>query len=109
MLSKIKVYGRVQGIFFRKSVKELADKIGIKGSVRNCADGSVEIIAQGNEDKIKKLYSWIKSNPGFSKIERVTIDNLNENENYKDFIIIKDENYFQDKRKAFENLGKRIL
>ena len=108
MLSKIKVYGRVQGVLFRKNVKEFADKIGIKGSVRNCADGSVEIIAQGSEDKIKKLYHWIKSNPGFSKIDEIAAEDLKTNVNYEDFEILKNGNYFQDKKKALGNFKRSL-
>ena len=44
---EIKVLGMVQGVFFRATTRDVAGKLGLKGTVRNMRDGSVEIIAEG--------------------------------------------------------------
>lgn len=51
----IKIYGQVQGVFFRASAKEEAEKLGVKIFPRNETDGSVFIEAEGEEEKLKKF------------------------------------------------------
>jgi acylphosphatase len=57
----LKIYGDVQGVSFRWRAKEIADKIGIAGWVRNEPDGAVKVVAEGEEaglkDFIKKCYT----------------------------------------------------
>jgi len=69
----IRVFGRVQGVFFRSSVRELAVKLGICGWVKNNPDGSVEVMAQGSDSSIKKLVSFCNVGPQFAKVERVEV------------------------------------
>ncbi|GEM_PF-2592819 len=57
----IRFYGRVQGVFFRATAKEHAQKLGLKGTVRNCSDGSVELIAHGEEEAIQALIAQLSS------------------------------------------------
>ncbi len=47
--------GRVQGVFFRANAKQCAEELGVKGFVRNLADGDVELLAQGPSEKISQL------------------------------------------------------
>lgn len=54
-----KVHGFVQGVGYRAFVKEIADKYNIKGFVRNAFDGGVEVLAEGNEENIKKFMDEI--------------------------------------------------
>lgn len=51
----VRVTGRVQGVGFRAVTYDFAVKLGLKGFVRNCTDGSVEIYAQGEEGKLSVL------------------------------------------------------
>lgn len=73
---KIKVFGRVQGVFFRYSAKIKADELGIKGFARNMPDGSIEIIVQGNDDALDKFMEWIKEGPELAKVEKVDVSHL---------------------------------
>ena len=59
----IHVIGKVQGVFFRASAKEMADKLGIKGFVRNERDGSVYIEAEGEDAFVKEFIKWCKNGP----------------------------------------------
>ena len=54
----IKVFGEVQGVFYRQRTKEKAIQIGIGGYVKNLPDGSVEIVATGTADQLKQLTNW---------------------------------------------------
>ena len=49
------VSGRVQGVAFRYYTQKMAQKLVITGWVRNCADGKVEIIAEGDKEKVNQL------------------------------------------------------
>jgi len=51
------ISGRVQGVAFRYYTQDIAQSLEIKGWVRNCWDGKVEIVAEGEEEKVKKLIS----------------------------------------------------
>lgn len=69
------VSGKVQGVFFRDSTRRKANDLGIVGYVRNLDDGNVEVVAQGNEEKLGDLINFIKNNPGRSKVENIKIHN----------------------------------
>jgi len=71
----IKVYGRVQGVFFRYSAKEKAEKFDIKGFVRNERDGSVYIEAEGEEmENLHEFLEWLRKGPKLAKVERVDME-----------------------------------
>ena len=87
MAKRFVVYGRVQGVGFRYFTWNEAERIGIKGTVRNCVDGSVEIVAEGNDDQLQAFSNWLKVGPKTASVERVLEDNI-ENKRYPDFSII---------------------
>lgn len=69
------VRGRVQGVFFRASTVEEANRIGgLSGFVCNLPDGSVDIIAEGIEEKLKKLVSWAHQGPSRAKVTSVEMN-----------------------------------
>jgi acylphosphatase len=70
------VSGKVQGVFFRQSTKELATALDLKGQVKNLSDGSVEIIAVGEAEQIDRLVRWCWSGPPRAKVEQVAIKDL---------------------------------
>lgn len=57
------VSGKVQGVFFRQSTKEIANQIGIKGQVKNLSDENVQIIATGTKEQLEKFIEWCKKGP----------------------------------------------
>lgn len=67
----IKVHGKVQGVFFRAHAKETADALGLAGWVRNEHDGSVTIVAEGRQEKLKELLQWCKKGPPGAAIDRI--------------------------------------
>lgn len=69
----ISICGKVQGVGFRYSVKEFAEKHQLKGYVRNMSDGTVTVEAEGDTIALKYLTDWLKSSPGLSNIESTEI------------------------------------
>jgi len=65
------VFGRVQGVFFRASVKKIADRMGVLGTVENLEDGSVCICAQGSRQLLEEFLRQIEASPGASQVERI--------------------------------------
>lgn len=65
--------GKVQGVFFRQRTLETAIELGIAGTVRNLADGSVEIIATGPGNALQQLVRWCHRGPSRAKVEDVTV------------------------------------
>jgi len=70
---EIKVYGIVQGVFFRANTRDVAVNLGLRGIVRNLQDGSVEIIAEGNEEDLITLISFAKKGPPSAKVYDIEI------------------------------------
>ncbi|MDK2871919.1 MAG: acylphosphatase [bacterium] len=68
---KAKVYGLVQGVGFRYFVKREAQKRGITGWVRNNADGSVEVLGEGDRGLLEELLNLLHKGPTFASVARV--------------------------------------
>lgn len=67
------VSGRVQGVFFRAATEAAAHRLGLTGWVRNLADGSVELVACGEEAKLMELEAWLWRGPPRARVEQVQI------------------------------------
>ena len=67
-------HGRVQGVFFRASAKEEADCYGLTGWVRNCPDGSVEIVVEGPSEAIEGFCRWCQHGPPYAHVSRVDVN-----------------------------------
>lgn len=67
----ITVYGKVQGVYFRLSTKEHADRLGIKGFVKNQEDGSVYIEAEAALPLVDQFIAWCKIGPERAVVEKV--------------------------------------
>ena len=69
------VYGRVQGVYFRYFVRNVARDLGLKGYVRNLASGdAVEVKAEGEKPRLDKLLEQLKIGTPGSRVKRVEID-----------------------------------
>ncbi|MBI3777455.1 MAG: acylphosphatase [Gammaproteobacteria bacterium] len=66
-----RVCGRVQGVFFRAATEAAARRLGLTGWVRNLPDGSVELLACGEETKLEKLEQWLWQGPPRARVEQV--------------------------------------
>ena len=68
---RMMVSGRVQGVGFRFTARDEAQGLGLKGWVRNCPSGEVEIVAEGREDVLKMLAAWAHLGPPAAHVSRV--------------------------------------
>ncbi|MBS1577110.1 MAG: acylphosphatase [Bacteroidetes bacterium] len=82
------VEGKVQGVFYRQSTREKAMIMGIKGTVKNLADGNVEIIATGTEEQLEQLAHWCHQGPPRSIVTKVSSTPL-PLQPFSNFIIIR--------------------
>ena len=82
------ISGRVQGVWFRASTKEKAEKLGLTGWVMNTNDGKVEALFQGEEKILLEMLSWCHQGPPNSKVENVEIIKQQQSTNvFDDFSI----------------------
>lgn len=82
---KARVKGVVQGVGFRYFVMRNANKLGIKGYVRNCPDGDVELEAEGEKAELEKLIDKVKQGPSLSRVQKVSTDWSEEEKGYRSF------------------------
>ncbi len=68
MAHRLIVKGKVQGVNFRNYTRQKANEYNIKGWVRNLPDGTVEIMAQGEEENIKKFAEWCRQGPPLASV-----------------------------------------
>lgn len=67
----LEITGRVQGVWFRESMRREAERLGVTGWVRNRPDGSVEAVAQGAPEAVDALVEWARSGPPQARVERI--------------------------------------
>ena len=84
---KIKIFGQVQGVFFRENTKRKAEELDLAGWVRNETDGSVSTEAEGEEKDLKELIKWCHVGPELARVEKVKEEYSDKLINYKDFCI----------------------
>lgn len=72
----IKITGMVQGVFFRASTKEKAQKLDIKGFVRNENDGSVYIEAEGETENLMSFIQWCAEGPESARVDRCDVSEV---------------------------------
>ena len=84
----MKITGKVQGVGFRFFVQQQAQKLGINGWVSNKSNGDVEALAQGEKADLEQFIAKVKEGPTFSRVEDVSLNWVNEAEQYFGFEII---------------------
>ncbi len=87
--AKITIIGTVQGIFFRNFVKDEADKIGLKGFVRNLEGGNIEVVVEGDDEDIKPFIEKIKEGPKHAIIKDVRVEEKNWIGDFQDFRVLR--------------------
>jgi len=71
---RMRISGRVQGVFFRDSCQQMARRLGVHGWVRNLADGSVEVAAEGSRDAVDALAAWCRKGPPQAVVVEVRLE-----------------------------------
>lgn len=65
------IHGRVQGVFYRDSMRREAQRLGVAGWVRNRSDGTVEAVVQGDANEVDAIVRWARRGPEHARVERV--------------------------------------
>jgi len=74
---RVKISGLVQGVFFRKYIKEEAEKLGLKGHVRNLDSGEVEVVVEGKDEDVNTMLLVCKKGAPHSEVKGVDVQELN--------------------------------
>ena len=70
---RLVIRGRVQGVFFRESMRQEAARLGVTGWVRNTRDGTVEAVVQGNADAVEAITRWAHRGPEDARVLGVDV------------------------------------
>lgn len=81
------VSGWVQGVFFRDQTQKWANSLSVTGWVRNLKDGRVEVMAEGDEEKVEDLISQLKQGPSLARVENVDVDWEDYKGEFEDFSV----------------------
>jgi acylphosphatase len=70
---RVVVHGRVQGVFFRDTLRRLADQRGVAGWARNVPDGTLEAVFEGDAEGVDRLVAFCREGPRGATVERVDV------------------------------------
>ena len=70
----VAIDGRVQGVCFRLDTRRAALERGVKGWVRNLADGRVEAVLEGEESNVKSMLKWCNAGPPLARVRKVSVE-----------------------------------
>jgi len=79
------VSGRVQGVLFRYETRKTAKSLDVKGWVKNLPDGRVEVVAEGEKDKIDNLIEFLKKGPPAARVDKVDVKTEEYKGEFEDF------------------------
>ncbi len=80
-----RIKGRVQGVFFRDYTRREAEKLSLKGWVKNEPDGTVGAVFQGSESDIEKMIEWLDKGSPQANVTGVMVQECYDDRRYKDF------------------------
>ncbi len=106
---EVHVFGRVQGVNFRSTLKSIADDLHLPGEAQNLLDGSVRIVVQGEHAGLEQFITLLRANPGFAKIEGISYRFVPLRKEYLDFVIVREGGYLADRISGVVRLGKQIV
>lgn len=79
--ARIRVTGRVQGVCFRASAVEEAERLGVSGFARNLSDGSVEVEVEGERRLVEAMVEWCGHGPRWARVDEARVEWLTEKGN----------------------------
>ncbi|MCE3283515.1 MAG: acylphosphatase [Chitinophagaceae bacterium] len=82
------IKGKVQGVFYRASAKDVAKDLRLSGWIRNTADGDVESMVTGDKDRVEEFVAWCKKGPARAAVTKVVVTEKEE-EQFFNFVIVR--------------------
>ena len=70
---RLRIFGVVQGVGYRWSMVQEARRLGVRGGVRNCRDGSVEAVVAGPREGLDRILDWARKGPPSASVTRVDV------------------------------------
>jgi acylphosphatase len=70
---RLVIHGRVQGVFFRDTLRRLAEAAGVAGWARNTWDGTVEAVLEGEDEEVERLVAFAREGPEGARVDRVEV------------------------------------
>jgi acylphosphatase len=70
---RVRAHGRVQGVFFRDSVRRAAQAVGVAGWAANRPDGTVEAVFEGQDRAVERLVEMCRAGPGHAEVSRLDV------------------------------------
>ena len=71
--ARVRVAGRVQGVFFRESTAERAKRLGVRGWIKNNPDGTVEATFEGPQSKVREMVRWCEKGPELARVDNINV------------------------------------
>ena len=71
--ARVTVRGLVQGVYFRADTRSRAHSLGVRGWVRNAADGSVEAVFEGDDERVDSMVAWCERGPAGAHVEDMEV------------------------------------
>lgn len=68
------ISGKVQGVYYRASMVEEAQRLGVRGWVRNRHDGTVEAMLAGNSEAVASLIAWARKGPAAARVDHIMVE-----------------------------------
>ncbi|MDD3678861.1 MAG: acylphosphatase [Patescibacteria group bacterium] len=81
----ILIRGDVQGVFYRHNAKKIAEKVNVKGWIKNNQDGTVEAFIQGQPKNVEEFVTWCKVGSPLSIVESVSVEIVKNDEKFNKF------------------------
>jgi len=84
----LKIYGKVQGVFFRNTSQIKARELNLSGWVKNEVDGTIRMMVEGEDKDLKRFIEWCKYGPDNAEVEKVDVWWHEPTDQYSDFKIL---------------------
>ena len=85
---RLRISGRVQGVYFRESMRLRAKELKVIGWVRNRSDGTVEAMVQGEAEAVEQMIEWARRGPESARVSQLQIELCEEADHYESFEIM---------------------
>jgi acylphosphatase len=74
MRMRVRVRGRVQGVFFRAEARARGESLGLAGWIRNLPDGRVEAVFEGEDERVESMVEWCRHGPAGAEVDAVDVE-----------------------------------
>lgn len=70
---RLRIRGRVQGVYYRVHARTAASRLGLRGWIRNCDDGAVEVVVEGPVATVEEFVTWCHQGSPTARVDRIEV------------------------------------